>query len=106
MRPADVLSEPARLEQLAEEAAELAHAALKLARFRRGENPTGRCEVELICDLEEELTDVFVAAMELPYRPMKEVELGKRKRWEKRLARAMEEKEGENAEAGMSVRKV
>lgn len=90
MKPADILSEAARLEQLAEEAAELAQAAAKLARHRRGENPTCRSEEELICNLEEELTDVFVAAMELPYRPQKEIELAKRKRWEERLTEVKE----------------
>ena len=40
------IGEPAMLEQLAEEAAELSHAALKLARIIRGENPTPVTEVE------------------------------------------------------------
>lgn len=36
----DEIGEAACLEQLAEEAAELAQAALKMARIIRGENPT------------------------------------------------------------------
>lgn len=36
----DIIGRPAMLEQLAEEASELAKAALKLARIDRGENPT------------------------------------------------------------------
>ena len=36
----DMIGEPAMYEQLAEEANELAHAAQKMARIQRGENPT------------------------------------------------------------------
>ena len=54
------LSEPVRLEQLAEEAAELAHAALKLARILRGENPTPVGEAEARERLTEEVADVMV----------------------------------------------
>lgn len=52
------LGEPALLEQLAEECAELAHAALKLARLERGENPTPKTEEECVENLLEELGDV------------------------------------------------
>lgn len=52
------LGEPALLEQLAEECAELAQAALKLARLERGENPTPKTEKECVKDLIEELGDV------------------------------------------------
>lgn len=52
------LGEPALLEQLAEECAELAHATLKLARLERGENPTPKTEEECVENLLEELGDV------------------------------------------------
>ena len=56
---------PAMLEQLAEEAAELSQAALKLARVLRGENPTPVTELEAWKHLVEEYTDVYQCAMEL-----------------------------------------
>nr|DAF86371.1 MAG TPA: pyrophosphatase [Siphoviridae sp. ctmxA102] len=52
------MGEPALLEQLAEECSELAHAALKLARLERGENPTPKTEEECVENLLEELGDV------------------------------------------------
>lgn len=51
---------PALLEQLAEECTELAQAALKLARLRRGENPTPKTEQECIDSLTEEVADVML----------------------------------------------
>ena len=42
----DYIGLPALLEQLAEECGELTQAALKLARLRRGENPTPKTEKE------------------------------------------------------------
>ena len=51
--PKDYLEEPDLLEQLAEEASELSHAAIKLARHKRGKNPTGRSELELVRNLTE-----------------------------------------------------
>lgn len=52
------LGEPAMLEQLAEECSKLAHAALKLARLERGENPTPKTEEECVENLLEKLGDV------------------------------------------------
>ena len=54
------LGRAAVLEHLAEEAAEVAHAALKMARIIRGENPTPKTHIEAIADLEEELADFRV----------------------------------------------
>lgn len=59
------IGEPAMLEQLAEEAAELSYAALKLARIIRGENPTPVTEVEAWENVIEEFTDVSMCAFEL-----------------------------------------
>ena len=49
---------PATLEQLAEEAAELSKAALKVARIIRKENPTPVTYEQAIANLEEEAADV------------------------------------------------
>ena len=59
------IGRPAMLEQMAEEAAELAQAALKLSRIKRGENPTPVTELEAWKHLVEEYTDVYQCAMEL-----------------------------------------
>lgn len=56
---------PAMLEQMAEEAAELAQAALKLARVLRAENPTPVTLEEAKMNLTEEFTDVQHCAGEL-----------------------------------------
>lgn len=55
---ADEIGRPALLEGLAEEAAELAKAALKLSRKLRGENPTPMTEKECILNLTEEIADI------------------------------------------------
>lgn len=54
----DSIGLPALLEQLAEECGELTQAALKLARLRRGENPTPKTEKECRDALVEEMADV------------------------------------------------
>lgn len=57
-----LLSTPILLEQLAEEASELAQAALKCARVLRKENP---CRIDLpeaMLNLKEEYTDVVLCA--------------------------------------------
>lgn len=54
----DHIGEAAALEQLAEEAAELAQAALKLARVTRGVNPTPVSREHAFDALVEELADV------------------------------------------------
>ena len=59
------IGKPAMLEQLAEEAAELSQAALKLARVLRGENPTPVTQEEAEKHLIEEYTDVWLCAYEL-----------------------------------------
>ena len=61
----DVTGEPAVLELLAEECTELAHAALKLARKYRGENPTPRTRSECLRTLEGELADVLTVVDQL-----------------------------------------
>lgn len=51
---------PAFLEQIAEECAELAQAALKTARKYRGENPTPKTIDECLDSLQEEMADVML----------------------------------------------
>lgn len=58
-------SDPARLEQLAEEAAELAQAAIKLARKKRGESPTPKSEMQCLDALTEEIGDVLACLDEV-----------------------------------------
>ena len=63
------IGRPAMYEQLAEEAVELAFAALKMARILRGENPTPRTEEEVRGDLFEEAADVELCLKELGISP-------------------------------------
>ena len=59
------IGKPAMLEQMAEEAAELSQAALKLVRVIRNENPTPVTQGEAQKCLIEEWTDVYQCAIEL-----------------------------------------
>ena len=61
----DYIGKPALLEQTAEEAVELAHACLKLARKLRGENFTPKSMQECIDDLVEECADVCLCLEQL-----------------------------------------
>lgn len=91
---AEKIGQAALLEQTAEEAAELAHAALKLARILRAENPTPVKPEAARAALSEEYADIEVCATELRacglldltsvVRVMEE----KRNRWESRLTEA------------------
>ena len=65
MRLIDEIGEPALLELVAEECVELAHAALKLARVERGENPTPRTREGCRRKVEEEWADVMITLSEL-----------------------------------------
>lgn len=93
------LSVNERLAQLAEEAAELAQAALKMRRAFDGENPTPITTTEARAHLTEELADVIVAAsVALPEEDrFAALSLSNRKsrRWRERLE---ERKRKENAE--------
>lgn len=74
----------AMLEQLAEEATELAHAAFKLARIERGENPTPVLKEDAMDHLIEEYTDVVQCAEELSLVPNREQIKLKKMRFEER----------------------
>lgn len=79
------ISNPALYEQLAEEATELAHAALKYARILREENPTTVLQEDGYCNLIEEFTDVVNVSRVLKI-PVDELQIQtKNERWENRL---------------------
>lgn len=61
----DYIGKAALLEQTAEEAVELAHACLKMARKIRGENLTPKTEQECLDALVEESADVYVCLCQL-----------------------------------------
>lgn len=73
------------LAQLAEEAAELAQAALKLRRALDGTNPTPVSEAEAGAALIEELSDVALCCKLLDVRPSYYTMQNKLGRWKKRL---------------------
>lgn len=93
-KPMDVIGRigtPAALEQLAEECAELGHAALKLARKLRGENPTPKTYDDCMKDFNEEVADVMVCLESLvnsgfiSNESIESVIVLKERRWEDRL---------------------
>ena len=85
------LDEPELLAQLAEEAAELAQAALKLRRVLTGTNPTPVTEEEARRQVQEELADVQVCMVVLGYMSIEDmclrnqISLAKWVRWAARL---------------------
>lgn len=85
---ADEIGLPAVLEQYAEEAVEAAHAALKLSRILRGENPCRAEKLETLHKLIDESADVMVCmnALEeadiLEPTQMDSICMFKRTRWE------------------------
>ena len=87
----DTIGEPAMLEQTAEEAIELAHACLKLARKLRGENPTPVSEEDAQEQVILEAADVEVCMVQLAKLPwwswstMEGALEYKANRWEERL---------------------
>lgn len=90
----ELIGEPAILEQLAEECAELNHAALKLARVERGENPSPVRRKTAADHLREEMTDVFVCISileQLGYHVDVQLAEQKIQRWYTRVLRSMKE---------------
>ncbi len=84
----DAIGVPAMYEMLAEEATELAHAAQKMARIQRGENPTPVTEEEARENLTEEFTDVIQCALELGLEADEEQISEKKVRFESRWIEA------------------
>lgn len=81
----ELIGEAALLEQLAEEAAELAQAALKCARVLRGENPTPITLAQARDSITEEFTDVIHVSMELRLSPDDAQIQSKSARWIDRI---------------------
>ena len=81
----EILGESELLAQLAEEAAELAQAALKLRRALDGTNPTPKSVSECRDALKEEYTDVIDCGMILMLTPNPQQISFKRTRWMTRL---------------------
>ena len=81
----DKMGRAAVFEQLAEEAAELSHAALKYARVLRGENPTPVTAQEATEALVDELSDVTLCADVAGILPDLQQMYEKRVRWCRRL---------------------
>lgn len=83
------IGEAATFEQTAEEATELAQAALKIARIIRGENPTPVSYEKAYANFVEEIADVKLCLAVLEERlglfPTEEIACEKIKRWNKRL---------------------
>lgn len=82
---------PAALELLAEECAELGHAALKMARKMRGENPTPADMNDIHDNLSEEIADVMVCIEALTdagfisNESIESVIMSKNARWRERI---------------------
>lgn len=93
----DYLSPPELLAQLAEEAAELSQAALKLRRAMTGYNPTPVTVDDAIANLIEEVADVNLVLSFLlsdgGIAEMEEIKQRKHKRW---LNRLEEHRQNEN----------
>lgn len=95
-RPRDHLTEGELLCQLAEEAAELAQAALKERRTLTNENPTPKTYNQAHVDLLEEIADVYVSLGELlslaDWETVSHIRAEKKKRWMQRLEERTEGK--------------
>jgi hypothetical protein len=85
------VSRTSRLMQVAEEAAELIHAATKLARIKAGDNPAAVSRKQALKNLVEEIADVknSIDALQLddilPSGAVEEVERVKLDRWFERV---------------------
>lgn len=90
----DYLTTPDLLCQLAEEASELAQAALKLKRAMEGTNPTPMSVEECVANMDEEIADVSLLVDLLGYNKREHllsqgrVAYRKAERWLKRLEEA------------------
>ena len=85
------VSEAGRYEQLAEEAVELAHAAMKKARILRGENPTPMISSVADAYIIEEYSDVMVCIKMLGISTDEDMMKQKEERWINRLNNWREE---------------
>lgn len=83
------MSRAAALEAVAEEAAEVAQAALKLARILRGENPTPVTAAEAELSMFEELSDLYTRCIAAGCRAEKKLVYEKARRWRDRAMEKM-----------------
>lgn len=83
----EMIGTAALLEQLAEESAELAQAALKMARKIRNENPTPKSRADCVANLQEEIADVELCISILPaaLNEVGRTMSAKHRRWNERL---------------------
>lgn len=79
------INRSALYEHLAEEASELAQAALKVARIQRGENPCGTEIEEALNNMVEEFTDVMLVAEIIGYEKNESIYIHKIQRWVNRI---------------------
>lgn len=84
----DYIGDAAMYEQLAEESAELAKAALKKARILRGENPTPITTEEANANVQEEFSDVITCAEELGLKEDRDMMKMKKLRFLERIRRS------------------
>lgn len=87
----------ARYELVAEEATELAHSSLKIARILRKENPTPKTITQAKKEAEEELNDLINA---IQVTEDLRIDLGSRIRKMKRWIKRLEEKEAKDGDHG------
>lgn len=80
------VSEAGLYEQLAEEAVELAHAAMKMARKLRAENPTPMSVEDISAYIKEEFSDVVLCAQLVDVAADLDLMAFKQNRWNERLA--------------------
>lgn len=81
----EAIPDPALYEQLSEECAELCHAALKVARILRRENPTPVSLEEAFNNMLEEVSDVQLCMKILALEPKQKIIEQKMQRWVDRI---------------------
>ncbi len=77
----DRIGAAATYEMLAEESIEMAHAAMKMARILRGENPTPLKMEDAFKNICEEYTDVAICLRELPVKVNEDLMCRKKERF-------------------------
>ena len=85
-RVIDKVSMIALYAMLAEEAAELAHAACKAVRYLEGSNPTPLTCDDIYDNIVEELSDVELVVRVMGIEPDEDIMSAKMQRWEERLS--------------------
>lgn len=81
----DYVGLPAVFESMAEECVELAHAAIKVARGLRKDNPTPVSYGDLLEDIEEEFTDLVSCAIAIGIEPDADLSVRKFHRMKQRV---------------------